>query len=325
MNPPVRVAVIGVGEMGANHARVYQQLKDVELVAVVDADAAKAEETGRRHSCDWHTSPEQLAGSVDACSVAVPSSLHAEVAVPLLRAGIACLVEKPLGVTSEDAAAIMQASEDTGSALLVGHIERFNPAVDQLRQILTSQEVIAVDARRMSAVSGRINDVDVVADLMVHDIDIVLDLLGELPIDIVARGLRTGDSGTDYAVAVLRFASGALATVTASRVTQNQIRELQVSTRERLFTVDYPAQELLIFQQGRIGGLLGAAPGAEGRYVLDVNTERVFVRRTEPLAQELAHFVRVARGKEAARVSGGAALRALEVVWEVQRQIGETT
>jgi len=177
----------------------------------------------------------------------------------------------------------------------------------------------------MSAVSGRISDVDVVADLMVHDIDIVLDLVGERPNDIVARGVQTGEAGADYAVAVLRFPSGALASLTASRVTQNQIRELQVSTRHRLFTVDYPAQELLIYQQGRIGGLLGTAAGADGRYVLDVNTERVFVRRTEPLVQELAHFVRVVRGEETPRVTGEAALAALEVVWEIQRQIGETT
>jgi predicted dehydrogenase len=317
----VRVAVVGVGEMGANHARVYAGLKGADLVAVVDADAGRASAVAAQHGCRAASSVSELVGQVDAVSVAVPSSLHAEVACELLDAGIHCLVEKPLASTEADAQAILAAAERGGARLLVGHIERFNPAVEQLQRILRlDHEVLALDARRMSAVSARVTDVDVVVDLMIHDLDIVLGLVDDEVVDIVARGVHgAGRTGGDYVTAVLSFAGGAVASLTASRITQNQVRELQVTTDQRFFTVDYPAQELLIYRQGRIGGVDGADP-ADGRYVLDVGTERVFVRRTEPLALELAHLLEVARGAEP-RISGAHALRALQTAWAIQEQV----
>ncbi len=171
----------------------------------------------------------------------------------------------------------------------------------------------------MSAVSSRITDVDVVTDLMIHDIEIVLDLVGEEVDDVVARSTTAnGRDGTDFVTAMVTFVGGALATFTASRVTQNQIRELQVTTEERLLTVDYSAQELLIHRQGRVGPLGEEDPNG-GRYVLDVGTERVFVRRSEPLVAELTHFVAAVRRHEPPRVSGESALRALELASEIRQ------
>lgn len=315
-----RVAVVGAGEMGANHARVYSQLKGAELVAVVDADAERARSVAAQHGCAALTSVDELEGLVDGASVAVPSSLHAEVGCALLARGIHCLIEKPLAVDELEAKLLIDTADGAGARLLVGHIERFNPAVDQLKLVLDDHAVLAVDARRMSAVSGRITDVDVVIDLMIHDIEIVLDLIDEEVVDVSARGVHhSGGRGEDYVTALVTFASGALASLTASRVTQNQVRELQVTTDRRFFTVDYPAQELLIYRQGRIGGIGGEAP-ADGRYVLDVGTERVFVRRTEPLAVELAHFIDVIRGAQPI-VSGERALDALRVAWEIQADV----
>jgi predicted dehydrogenase len=247
--------------------------------------------------------------------------LHAEVAVPLLDAGIHCLVEKPLAPTRTDAIAILEAATRGGAQLCVGHIERFNPAVRQLHDIVDPAEVLAVEAHRMSAVSQRIADVDVVTDLMVHDIDIVLDLVRAPVVDVCARAVGgSGDAGADFVTALVTFESGALAALTASRVTQNQVRTLDVTATERLFTVDYSRQELSIFRQGRIGGVLGE-PLEPGRYVLDVGTERVFVRRIEPLAAELAHVVAVVRGHETPLVGGREALDALELVWAIREQI----
>jgi len=310
--------------MGANHARVYSGLKGAELVAVVDADRARADEVAQLYGCLSLANVGELAGTVDAVSVAVASAAHAEVGCALLDQGIACLIEKPLAPTEVEAAALVEASARSGAPLLVGHIERFNPAVAQLREIVGSgHRLLAVEARRMSAVSGRVTDIDVVTDLMVHDLDIVLDLVGEDVIDVTARGVMQGGApGDDFVTALLTFASGTLAILTASRVTQNQIRQLQVTTDQRFFTADYSNQELLIYRQGRVGGI-DDGPADASRYVLDVGTERVFVRRIEPLVAELQHFLSVARGDEPPLVTGEAALAALRLVWEIRRQVHE--
>jgi predicted dehydrogenase len=318
----VRVAVVGVGSMGANHARVYETLKGAELVAVVDGDVDRA-----RHVADVYggvalSTIEDLAGLVDAVSVAVPSAGHADIGCRLLELGIDCLVEKPMAISVEDGRRLVAAARDHGRALLVGHIERFNPAVEQLADILRGEPpVLAVDARRMSAVSSRISDVDVVADLMVHDLDIVLGLIGEEVVEVTARGAAVdGAVGEDYVTALLTFANGSLASLTASRITQNQVRALEVTTADRLYVVDYSRQELNIYRQGRIGGIADEQI-EPGRYLLDVGTERVFVRRSEPLAAELAHFVDVVRRHEPPRVDGAAGLRVLEVAERIRGSV----
>lgn len=321
--PLVRVAVVGVGEMGRNHARVYSGLKGAELIGVVDADRARAQAVADANGCEVLGSVDELIGQVDAVSVAVPSALHAPVGTTLLRAGIHCLIEKPLALAEPDCLALSAASDEGGGRLLVGHIERFNPAVAQLRDILADDHAIyAFDARRMSAVSSRVTDIDVTADLMVHDIDIVLSL-AHAPVTEVQAAMAQppGRPAGDHVTAVLCFEGGATATFTASRVTQNKVRELQVTTDRRFFVVDYSSQELHVYRQGRIGPL-GADSPDDGRYVLDVGTERVFVRRSEPLAVELAHFLDVARGDAEPQVTAADALAALRIVWEIQRQIG---
>ncbi len=315
---PVRVAVVGVGNMGRNHARVYATMKGVDLVAVVDPDQDRAREVATAYGCSPVSSIESL-GDVDAVTIAAPSVLHADIGTSLLERGIHCLVEKPLATSREDGELLIAAAEAGDTHLLVGHIERFNPAVRQLREILLGEDVLVVNARRMSAVSSRIADIDVVSDLMIHDLDIVRCLLGEADVEVTARGVA-GPNGADHVTALLTYGTGAVASLTASRITQNRIRGLEVTTRDRFFTIDYPSQELLIYRQGRIGGIDGPA-GADGRYVLDVGTERVFVARREPLVEELRHFVAVARGDESPEVDGRSALAALELVWRIQAQV----
>ncbi|MFP5316740.1 MAG: Gfo/Idh/MocA family oxidoreductase [Acidimicrobiia bacterium] len=319
---PVRVAVIGVGGMGSSHARVYSGLKGAELVAVVDTDRARADEVARLYGCRALDSVDEVVDDLDAVSVTVPSGMHAEIGCVLLERGIACLVEKPLATTEAGGRALIDAARRGGAPLLVGHIERFNPAVAQLREILSQgHQILALEARRMSAVSSRVTDIDVVTDLMVHDLDIVLDLVGADVVDISARGvLRGGVPGDDFVTALVTFAGGTLAVLTASRVTQNTIRQLQVTTDHRFFTVDYANQELQIYRQGRIGAL-GDRPEPGSLYVLDVGTERVFLRRTEPLVAELTHFLSVCRRQVEPRVTGQQALAALDVVWEIRRQV----
>lgn len=314
-NPaPVRVAVVGAGAMGTNHARVYSSLKGAELVAVVDAVPARAASVAELYGGSPFATVADLEGQVDAASVAVPSSLHVEVGLELFKRGIDCLIEKPLAVTPEEGRLLVDAAKRFERVLLVGHIEQFNPAVEQLAAILRNgPTVLAIDARRMSAVSSRITDVDVIADLMIHDIEMVLHLVDAEVVDVTARGVVTeSENSAAYVTALVTFADGTLATITASRITQNQVRELQVTTAERLYVVDYSAQELKIYRQGRLGEIPGSS-AAEGQYVLDVGAERVLVRRSEPLVVELAHFLACTRGEEEPRVSGERAIRALEV------------
>ena len=324
---PVRVAVVGAGAMGANHARVYSGLKGAELVAVVDTDVDRAKSVAELYGTRACQSVDEVVDVLDAASVTVPSAFHAPVGGPLLERGIACLVEKPLSTSEEGARALIDAARRGRAPMLVGHIERFNPAVAQLGQILRGvgerhPEVLAVETRRMSAVSSRVTDIDVVTDLMVHDLDIVLDLVRSEVVNVTARGvLRSGSPGDDFVTALLTFANGALAVLTASRVTQNTIRQLHVTTDGRFYTVDYPNQELLIFRQGRLG-TLGDRPEEDSLYVLDVGTERVFIRRTEPLVAELSHFLAVCKRTAEPLVTGEAGLAALELVWEIRRQVG---
>lgn len=319
----VRVAVVGVGTMGGNHCRVLSTLKGAELVGVYDRDRVRAAAVAEQFGVPALHSLDAVEEQADAACVTVTSECHAEVGCDLLSRGIHCLIEKPLATSPGDVAAILGAARSGGGRLLVGHIERFNPAVSQLKGIIDPALVLAVEAQRMSAVSGRVRDVDVVLDLMVHDIDIALDITGDEVVEITARAARRGNAdGSDYVTALLTLGSGALVTLTASRITQNQIRSLALTTRDRLYTVDYPEQELLIYRQGRLGEVPGTS-FSDGRYVLDVGTERVFVRRVEPLVEELRHFLEVVAGAAEPVVSGDDAHRVLQVIWAINDQLAE--
>ncbi len=315
---PLSVAVVGVGEMGRNHARCLASMKGVNLVAVVDSDEDRCHEVAATFECQPLTVLSDLS-NVDAAIVAVPSALHADVGCALMERGFHCLIEKPLALDRRQAELLVDAADSNNVALQVGHIERFNPAVRQLRDLLADEPVLVANTRRMSALSGRVTDIDVVMDLMVHDLDVVLFLMGDQIDSIEARSVL-GPNGPDHVTALLSFNDGRLASLTASRITQNQIRQLEVTTTDRYFTVDYPNQELLIFRQGRIEGVDGA-DASEGRYALDVDTRRVFVRRTEPLVAELQHFVGVIRGTHKNEADGRGALKALDLVWAIQDRL----
>lgn len=312
------VAVVGVGEMGWNHARCLASMKGVDLVAVVDSDAARCREVATMFECHPFTSLRHLP-QVDAAIVAVPSASHSEVGCALMERGVHCLVEKPLALDPAEAQLLLDTAASANVVLQVGHIERFNPAVRQLKDLLAGESVLVANTRRMSAVSARVTDIDVVMDLMVHDLDIVLYLMGDQVDNLEARAV-VGSNGPDHVTALLSFKDGRLASLTASRITQNQIRQLEVTTRDRFFTVDYPNQELLVFRQGRIEGVDGN-DASDGQYVLDVDTRRVFVRRVEPLVAELQHFMGVVRGDLTSEVDGEQALLALNLVWAIQRRL----
>lgn len=320
MSGPLRVAVIGAGRMGANHLRIYDQLKNAELVGVVDADPERARTAATQWGCTAFSGIEDVVGKVDAVSVCAPSSLHGAIGTYLLDNHIHCLVEKPLAATAAECEAMIAAAERNGAVLMVGHVERFNPAILQLSALLGGRnQVHAVESRRMSWASQRITDVDVVLDLMVHDIDIVLSLTDGKPVRVAANGVRTsGAEGQDYVNAQIAFADGAIANLTASRITQTKVRDLFLTTDLGYITVNYISQELLVYRSGTMVPLRD-----EAAYTLDMVTERVLVRNAEPLVLELQHFLECAQKGLRPVVGGREALAALEVAWAIQGRIAE--
>jgi predicted dehydrogenase len=317
----MRVAVVGAGQMGMNHMRVYDMVAGVELVAVVDSDFSRAQEAAKRYDCLAFESPDSLIGLVDAASVTVPTVAHETIGVTLLESGIHCLIEKPLAGTEDECIALIEASRRNGVVLLVGLVEHFNPAVQQLLGLLNEGvRMYAVDVRRMSPVSARVTDVDVVTDLMVHDLDIVLTLMNSPVTDVSAHGVRTTIAGSnDYVTALLSFENGGLASLTASRITQNKVRDLQVSCSLGTIWLNYSTQELLIFREAG-GSVLYESPSEPGNFTLDLATERVLVRTTEPLIAELRHFIDAVVNGVPVEVGGERALEAQRLMWRVHEK-----
>jgi predicted dehydrogenase len=308
--------------MGANHLRVYETLKNVQLVGLYDPNCDRAASLSRQHRCQAFASLDAAMKEIDAASICAPSVHHGEIGVKLLSAGIHCLIEKPLATTESDCLRLINAAASSNVKLLVGHIERFNPAVRQLSSMLAArgEKIRAVDTRRLSAVSKRITDVDVVADLMIHDLDVVRSLAGTQISVLAAAGVgHRQRSGADHVTALLDLGDDAVATLTASRITQNTVRRIAITTDAGLIDVDYSNQSVEIYTQDRV-----KPPGPAtqfGDYALDIAMERVQVRRTEPLQVELAHFIDIIRNGTEPLVSGRDGLAALRLVWNVQNYL----
>lgn len=320
----VRVGVIGAGSMGANHLRAYEQVKGVDLIGFFDPDDERGRNLAAHHNCRRFDSLSALLAEVDAVSVCAPSSRHVDVGLEVIEAGRHCLMEKPLAQTEADCDRLIAASEAAGTVLLVGHIERFNPAVRQLSAVLGHQNSVrAIDARRQSAVSNRILDVDVVADLMVHDIDIVLSLVDAPISSVVAKAVSVTDAaGADHVTALLSFETGAMATLTASRITHHTLRKLSVTTDVGYVEIDYVDQSMNVYMQDNPHRLSGAA-GLFGEYKSEVLMDRVVVRRSEPLQLELAHFRACVAGQEVPLVSGAHGRAAVAMARRIQESVAE--
>lgn len=306
---PLRVAVVGVGHLGRHHARVMAELPDVTLVGVVDADAARAEDVARANGTTVVASARDLIGRVDAVCVAVPTEAHAEVAVPLLEAGVHVLVEKPMSRSLAEADAILAASVKSGATLAVGHIEHFNPAVVAARPQIHDPRFIEV--HRLGTFPERSLDIDVVFDLMIHDIGLVLELVGSEVTGIEAVGVPVLTPRVDIANARLKFANGCIANLTASRISREQVRKIRFFQKRTYLSVDYKAQEVEAWQ---LVPQDGAMPRIDGG--------KLDVQRDEPLKRELADFVAAVREGRAPGVTGAQGRAALVLAHEIVSQMG---
>jgi predicted dehydrogenase len=242
----IRVAVVGVGALGQHHARVYAALPGVRLAGVLDRDRARAAEVAGRHGVKVFSGLEALAGEVDAVSVAVPTIDHHAVARSLLEAGRDVLVEKPMTTTLEQAEDLIEVARRQGAILQVGHIERFNPAVEVLTRVPGRPRFIEV--HRLGSFSPRSLDIDVVLDLMVHDLDIVLALDGSEAVQVDAVGVPVLTPRVDIANARLRFASGLIANLTASRVSAEKVRKFRVFAPSTYVSVDFSRREAQVYR-----------------------------------------------------------------------------
>lgn len=314
---PIRIGVIGVGNMGQHHARVLSLLKDVEMVGVADINVERGLDTASKYRVRFFEDYRDLLPYVDAVCIAVPTRLHYEVGMTCLRSGVHALIEKPIAASIAEAESLVNAAAEYQCILQVGHIERFNPAFQELSKVLKTEKLLALEAHRMSPYSHRANDVSVVLDLMIHDIDLLMELADAPVIQLTASGSHASESGyLDYVTANLVFANGIVATLTSSKVTHRKIRRIAAHCKNSLTEADFLNNEILIHRQTTANC---ETDYGQVLYRQDGLIEKVYTSNIEPLYAELEHFVNCVRGGNQPSVGGEQALKALRLASLVEQ------
>ncbi len=309
--PPLRAGVIGVGHMGRLHARKYAAVQGVTLAAVADTDADTAGRVGAELGVPWHTDHRALFGAVDLVSVAVPTDAHHAVARDCLQAGIHVLVEKPMTATLQQADELIAAARAHGLRLQVGHLERFSAALVALRAEITRP--LFIESHRLACFKPRGTEVNVVLDLMIHDIDLVLDLAAGPIVELRASGASVLTDDIDIGNARLEFESGCVANITASRVSRQPMRRLRVFQRDRYVAVDTMHDSIAIARR---------QPGTSGEPRIEF--EQRHLGKGDPLMREIEAFVHAVRSNTAPAIGGEQARRALDVALRVSARMHES-
>jgi len=305
----VRVAVVGVGDFGRNHVRVYRQLEGVELVGIVDPDFERARRVAGEFGTDVLPDLDSLKDRVDAASVAVPTVEHARVGCLLLSRGIDVLMEKPIAASVSEADLLADAAQQYARVLQIGHLERFNPALLAILPII--KEPLYFEVHRLGVFSPRSLDIDVVYDVMIHDLDILLALADSPVTSIHALGIPVITDKVDIAHARLAFASGAVANLTASRVSTERVRKLRFFQEHEYISLDYARQDVLRIRVRQ--------PAPQPQF----DFEPIPTRQEEPLAAELRAFVDAVRHRTSPLIDARAGRRALELADSVMAGILE--
>ena len=305
----VRVAVVGTGEFGRNHARVYRELENAELAGVFDQDGSRAREIAKDFQTRAFQGIAELRGAVDAASVAVPTEAHREIGCALLEMGIDVLIEKPMARTVREADELIGAAERNGRILQVGHVERFNPAVLVVEPLVNRP--LFFEVHRLGVFTPRSLDVDVIYDLMIHDLDILLALVKEPVVEVKAVGIPVLTEKVDIAHARLEFAGGAVANVTASRVSTERVRKMRFFQQHEYLSLDYARRDAL-----RIGV---KRPGPQPEFAF----EKLPAPAVEPLRAEVEAFVEAVRTRAAPKTDGLSGRAALELATRVMESIRE--
>jgi predicted dehydrogenase len=310
---PVRVGVVGVGYVGQHHARIYSELPGVDLVGVVDIDEGRLQEMGERHHIQLCRDYREFLGNLDAVSVAVPTLLHFAIAKEFLESGVDVLVEKPIAQSLAQADELVEIAKADDRIFQVGHIERFNGAVKALETIVKSPGFI--ECHRLGPFAHRNTDVDVVLDLMIHDIDIILNLVKSPVTAVTAVGVPVISDQVDIANARLQFESGCVANLTASRVSIERVRRVRIFQRDTFISLDYSQQEIAVYH--RIPADPEGAPETTPRIV----REDLFIDKAEPLRVELESFIECVRSRKRPLVSGEEGRDALKVASQIVERL----
>jgi predicted dehydrogenase len=328
---PLRVAVVGAGAFGRNHLRVYRELEqanqDVQLVAVVDSNPAVASKVAQEFGVPGFETIEAClaaVGRLDAASICVPTVHHASAAEPLLAAGVDLLIEKPLAASLADADRVLELSRRYGRIVQAGHLERFNPAVTAARQHL--HRPMFFESHRLSVFTPRSLDVDVVLDLMIHDLDIVLSLVASPVREVRAVGLPVLSQKVDIANVRLEFENGCVANFTASRVSTERVRKLRFFQPHQYLSLDFARQDLLMIDVTAAAGMdltqLAALAQMAGQHPsAGLSLKKISVEQGEPLRLEIASFLEAVRTRNAPLVSGDDGRAALALALEINRAI----
>jgi len=328
---PIRVAVVGVGHLGKEHARIYAEMEEAELVGVVDRDAKQARRVARKCKTRILTGLQDVIDKVDAVSIAVPTVDHLSVARPFLERGVSVLVEKPLAGSVADAEVMVDLAGRSGSRLQVGHIERFNPAFQAVLDM--GFKPVFVESHRMSPFRFRSVDIGVVFDLMIHDLDIIQHLVGADIEHIDAAGANVISPHEDIASVRLSFANGCVANITASRVSVKSMRKIRLFAKDSYVSIDTEAQEVLVYRK---------KPGFEeaARKLREANAnmlahmkalafgelvgiEKLRIDEAEPLKRELESFVECVREGKPPAVPGEDGLRAVQTAARILDDIDQ--
>ncbi len=291
----IKTGVVGVGMMGQHHARIYSELENCKLVGVADKRLEAAKKIGEMYHTNYYQEYERLFDKVDAVSIVVPTRLHKQIALNFMRRGIHCLVEKPIAPTLEDAKEMIKAADKNNVRLMIGHVERFNPAVTKLKEIVDKGvlgKLILISTRRVGPFVERIRDVGIIIDSATHDIDVVRYLVGRDPINVFAKSGRVKSKREDHAIVVLDFGD-VVASIEVNWFTPHKVRSLVATGTEGIAYLDYLKQELEVYSRGK-------------KLVPKID-------RDEPLKLELKHFLDCIQRNAKPLVDGYEGLKVLEI------------
>ncbi len=314
----LRVAVVGIGHLGSQYARIYAELPEAKLIGI--CDPLNKKEIAKRYKTGWYPDYHQILGKVDAASIVVPTHLHYNIAKDFLKRGVPILLEKPMTETTRQAEELIRIAKSKKTILQIGHIERFNPAIRKLKQLL--KEVRFVEIHRLGPYPGRGTEVSVVLDLMIHDLDIVFNII-DSPLDkISAVGVPVISAKEDIANVRLIFENRAVANLTSSRITDKYLRKIRVFEPNRYFSLDYSTQELICYEKkgrGRIYPTRGLDKSSPYKDL--IKKRPIKVKREEPLRIEVSTFLKSVKKEKPPLISGKEGKEALKIALKIEREM----
>ena len=315
---PIRVGVVGTGVMGGHHARVAATLVGCQLTGVYDVNFARAEEVAAQYGAQAFRELPALCDQAEAIIVASPTVTHAEVATVCLQHGCHVLLEKPIAATVAEAEALIPVAQQCERTLMIGHIERYNPAFVTLKSLVDPAEVFDCELQRLSPVPGRDRTADIICDLMIHDLDLALALTQSTPHTLSATGHRVRCEFIDHVSAMISFANGATVRLTASAVSQERVRRGRLFTPQAQYTVDFARREVWIHRQGQ-----SSLTRSDGQYQIMQQVEQILVPNKEPLAAEQEHFLHAIATQTCPDTAAEAGLAALRLAVAIQLAVQE--